>query len=55
MVIIMTGVNENLSLVHNDPNQINLRAFQIDGLFGRYNVRLDLEKTANIFIGENGL
>lgn len=51
----MTGVNENLSLVHNDPNQINLRAFQIDGLFGRYNVRLDLEKTANIFIGENGL
>ena len=55
MVIIMTGVNENLSLVHNDPNQTNLAAFQIDGLFERYNVRLDLEKTANIFIGENGL
>lgn len=51
----MTCSSDNLALVSNGVNRTNLKAFQIDGLFGRYQVRLNLEKEANIFIGENGL
>ena len=33
-------------------NQSNLKAFQIDGLFGEYTVKLEFDNKANIFIGE---
>lgn len=36
-------------------NQTNLKAFQIEGLFGEYTVKLDFDNKVNVFIGENGL
>lgn len=51
----MSFMYEDLSYVENGLNKTMLSAFQIDGLFGHYCVKLDFEKKANIFIGENGL
>lgn len=51
----MRPVDSDITPVENGANQTNLAGLEIKGLFGAYQVELDLAKVANIFIGENGL
>lgn len=41
--------------MRNGFNETNLEFIQIDGLFGRYSIKIPFERQVNIYIGENGL
>ncbi len=45
---------ENKYSVRNELSKINIEWFEIKGLFNRNNVKLNLMKQVNIYIGENG-
>ena len=51
----MRPVDSDIIPVINGANRTKLAGLEIKGLFGSYQVELDLSKVANIFIGENGL
>lgn len=41
-------------IIRNELSNINIEWFEIKGLFGRNNVKLNLKNKVNIYIGENG-